>query len=238
MQISSRQSTSLVKATLSIFPAGAGASPLGGGGQTLTFHFNPKEYTIARAAKWDRSNSKAAPTAGPVQWGGAQPRKISGLQIYLDRSYSDSESVVPETDLLLSCCSPTTDSVSQGTPSGPFVVFGWGNTMGFTAIVTQVSIKFTMFRPSGEPYRAVATLSLEEVGDPIPGQNPTSGSLSARRTHTLISGEDLALIAQSEYHKPSLWRSLAIVNGIDDPMRVRAGQRLLVPSKDDAEAEA
>ncbi len=238
MLVSSRQSTGLVKATLSIYSPAAGGSPLGGGAETLSFHFNPKEYTVGKTAKWDRTDNKAAPAAGPVQWGGARPRTISGLQIYLDKSDSDSSNVIQETELLLKCCAPTADSLSQSKPTGPFVVFSWGNTTGFAAIVTSVSVKYMMFRPNGEPYRALATLNLEEVGESVTGQNPTSGGLAARRTHTLVAGEDLALIAHSEYGSPTHWRTLALANGIVDPMRVHSGDRLLVPPRDEVSAGA
>ena len=33
------------------------------------------------------------------------------------------------------------------------------------------------------------------------------------------------------YHQPSHWRDIADANGIDDPLRVRAGRTLVVPDK-------
>ena len=220
----------LVKATLTIFPANNTGSPQGST-KKLTFTFNPKEYTIAKTASWTRTDSKAAPTAGPVQWKGAQPRSINGLQVYLDKSDSESANIVSDAELLLSCCAPTRDSISKGKPSGPFVLFGWGTTVSFTAIISSVSIRYTMFRPSGEPYRAVATVNLEEVGEWVPRQNPTSGGLAVRKTHTVTSGQSLPLVAQSEYQKPALWRAIAQANNIDDPMRVAIGRKLLIPPR-------
>src|SRR5918996_1530918 len=41
--------------------------------------------------------------------------------------------------------------------------------------------------------------------------------------------------AFDEYGKPSLWRGLAAFNGIDDPLRVGIGTRILVPPQGDIE---
>jgi nucleoid-associated protein YgaU len=221
-----------VKAVITIFPANP--SGLASGGTTLTFQFNPKDYTVAKSASWARTTSQAATAAGPVQWSGAGPRTIQGLQIYLDRSEVEDGNILSESELLLSTCVPTSDSVSAGNPCGPYVQFSWGNTTSFVAIVKLVSIHYTMFRPNGDPYRGTATLNLEEVGiDPAP-QNPTSGGVPARRTHTVVAGESLPLIAQMEYRKPALWRDIAAANNIDDPMRVPHGTRLLIPPREEA----
>ena len=227
MLVSTRQSTRLEKATLTILRATA--SPSRSGGKTITFDFNPKEYTVAKEGNWARTDSQVAGEAGPLQWRGGGPRRIAGLEMFLDESSSESGSVLATTEALLGCCSPTPESVAEGKPSGPFVLFGWGNRTSFTAVVTSVSVRYTMFRPNGDPYRAVATLSLEEVDVTTPRQNPTSGGLPARRTHTLVEGETLAHVAHREYRKPALWRAIAESNGVDDPMRVARGLRLLVP---------
>lgn len=237
MLVSTRQSTRLEKATLTILPATSSPS-MGGKGKAVTFDFNPKEYTVSKDASWARTDSQVANEAGPVQWRGPGPRKISGLEVFLDESSSATASVVKTTELLLSCCAPTAESISQGKPTGPFVLFGWGNSTSFTAIVTSVSVRYTMFRPNGDPYRAVATLSLEEVDIKTPRQNPTSGGLPARQTHTVVEGESLALIAQTEYRRPTRWRAIAEANGIDDPLRVPQGFRLLVPPVDEPGAES
>lgn len=220
--------TQLTKATLTVIAASD--NPSSSGGQSLTFQFNPKEYTITKSANWARTNSQAAEEAGPIQWQGAGPKSMS-LDIYLDASDSDSTNVLTQTDLLFSCCAPTSKSTSAKEASGPFVIFGWGNQMSFTAVVKSVSVNFMMFRPNGDPYRARATVQLEEVDVPAPAQNPTSGALEAKRSYVMIEGETLAHLAQREYHDAAAWRAIAEANGIDDPLRVRGGDLILVPAR-------
>jgi nucleoid-associated protein YgaU len=48
--------------------------------------------------------------------------------------------------------------------------------------------------------------------------------------HVAREGDSLAGLAFKEYGDPGLWRVIAEVNRIDDPMRMHAGARLLLPS--------
>src|SRR5207244_13523516 len=64
-------------------------------------------------------------------------------------------------------------------------------------------------------------------------QNPTSGSINARRTHLISDGDTLQSIANEEYGNPNFWRGVAIFNAIDDPLRLTKGDRILLPSTDE-----
>jgi nucleoid-associated protein YgaU len=66
------------------------------------------------------------------------------------------------------------------------------------------------------------------------GQNPTSGSIHARATHLISDGDTLQSIATKEYGNPNFWRGLAVFNDIDDPLRLTSGNRILLPSIDEA----
>ena len=70
---------------------------------------------------------------------------------------------------------------------------------------------------------------LERVLAETPKQNPTSGGPLGNRAHVVSDGDSLASIAYREYDDAALWRGLADLNGIDDPMALRIGQRLIVP---------
>ena len=74
------------------------------------------------------------------------------------------------------------------------------------------------------------TVTLEELAGEAPKQNPTSGGLVPHRVHELVAGDTLAGIAYAEYGNPNLWRAVADLNHIDDPMRLRPGQRLMLPT--------
>jgi len=91
-----------------------------------------------------------------------------------------------------------------------------------------------MFGRAGNPLRATADISLKEAPDPAAKQNPTSGAIQARGTHLISEGDTLQSVAYREYGNPNFWRGLAVFNHIDDPLRLTLGDRILLPSADEA----
>jgi nucleoid-associated protein YgaU len=237
------------KAYLAILPpttdgggARAAASRSGGGGgvpgalDQFTFQFNPNEYSITKTATWKRNpDAGSAETAIP-EFLGSEPRKFT-VKYLIDASETGTD-LKAQLDLLFSCCTPTDESRSQNKPKPPFVLFGWGKTTSFTACVTSVTAEYKMFSPEGTCIRASGSLTLEEIPTQQRGQNPTSGGLAARRTHTVVAGDSLTSIAYREYGRPDMWRALAEANGVDDPPRLQVGRRLMVPPADDLQPPA
>lgn len=218
----------LEKAYLTVNPVSADGTSAGGP-TTLTFAFNPTEYRVAKSASWMRTHARSAQQAGPLQWRGAAPSRLT-MTLFLDESDSASGSVLDDVETLLSCCAPTAESLQREQPSAPHVTFGWGTTTSFTAVVHEVDVTFTLFRNDGRPCRANATVTLEQVDLPPVRQNPTSGAESVVRTHTVVAGDRLPLLAYRMYGDPALWRLLADANHLDDPLTLRAGDTLLVPA--------
>jgi nucleoid-associated protein YgaU len=211
---------------------GSGKDALGAERGAVDFHFNPKELSVTKSAKWERKPARNASTAGPVEFAGAEPSKLT-VEMFFDEAETRDGSVVGNVEMLLSCCIPTKESLGQKKACPPLVVFQWGHVVGFPAFVTQVSAKYTLFGADGTPLRATCSVSLEELAGDLGGQNPTSGSLSVRRHHTVVDGDSLASLATREYGDPTMWRALARYNDIDDPMRLRPGTELLVPAPED-----
>ena len=104
----------------------------------------------------------------------------------------------------------------------------------FDAYVSSVSVRYTMFRHDGTPYRATATVTLTEHSVLPARQNPTSGTLVRHAIHTTVAGDSLASIAYHRYGKPSYWRAIADANAIDDPLRVPTGLALIIPPVEEA----
>src|SRR5690554_5669110 len=200
--------------------------------QRVSFQFNPKELTIAKTAKWARSTGTGNTRSGPPQYQGPEPSKLS-LEMFLDASDTQNDSVVKTVELLLGCCVPTSSSHDQKRDSPPWAVFRWGGITGFLSYISSVSVKYTLFTASGVPIRAVVTVVLEELAGQPPGQNPTSGGLVPRRVHVMAEGDTLPTLAYREYGRPSLWRALAEANGIDDPFRIRRGRSVLLPAAEE-----
>ncbi|BCW71121.1 peptidase M23 [Arthrobacter sp. NicSoilB8] len=195
----------------------------------IDFQFNPKELTLGKAASWTRHTAKGNKKAGPPQYNGPMPSKLS-LEMFFDASAKQDDAVVKRVEKLFSCCTPTPASLKQNKGSPPWVLFRWGQLTGSLSYIASVQVKYTLFTAAGVPVRATCTVALEEIAGDPPKQNPTSGGLVPRRVHVLIEGETLAGIAYNEYGNASLWRAVAAANRIDDPMRLRSGTSVLLPA--------
>lgn len=228
--------TKLEKAYLSLKDAAAGsptgAAGAGAGTRLIEFRFNPEQYSITKTAKWTSDSQKRAEEAPPPQFEGTEARTMD-LSILLDETESGN-SVQSDVEKLFDCCTPSAQSIDNNQPRPPYVVFAWGTYFSFTAYITSVTAKYTLFRPTGMPIRAECTLKLTEVPEARPRQNPTSGSLEAQRVYTVSTGDTLASVAFREYADAALWRALALANDIDDPMRLPPGTSLLIPPYADA----
>lgn len=99
-------------------------------------------------------------------------------------------------------------------------------------VLQKVDIEFNRFTDQGRPVRATATLSckMKVSREPVKGQNPTSGGLPDRSGFRVTEGQSIQGIARQRYGDPDRWRDVAEVNGIDDPLRIRPGDLLYLPS--------
>lgn len=202
----------------------------------LLFDFNPTEYTISKSATWNRPQMKGGKQTGKPEFAGANAQTIQ-MELLFDQHLSGDRGVSAAVSTLIDWVKPTEDSVKKKKPQPPIVVFEWGDNPAVTSFrgyVKQVQAKFLLFDGDGNPLRATANVTLEEVPIPAKKQNPTSGAVHGRRTHLVVDGDSLTSIAWREYEDPRLWRGLADFNGIDDPLRVRPGTTLILPTADEA----
>jgi nucleoid-associated protein YgaU len=63
-------------------------------------------------------------------------------------------------------------------------------------------------------------------------QNPTSGTPRPHRVHRVQPGETLDRISAQHYGDSNRWRTLAMANGIEDPLALRPGSLLAIPRLD------
>jgi hypothetical protein len=121
----------------------------------------------------------------------------------------------------------------------PTVQFLWGTYLSFKAIIDTMTTTFTLFLDDGTPVRASVDVLFKQIEDEnaFPNQNPTSGGRTGERVYRLGPRETLDQIAYARFGDTSLWRALAVFNGIDDPLRLQAGDPILLPaSADDLKA--
>jgi nucleoid-associated protein YgaU len=196
--------------------------------------FNPTEYSLTRSNAVQR-NLSANQVAGTPQYSGSGPISLA-MQLFFDDFAAAKGDVTPNITKLLTWTVPKDPKKANARP--PKVGFDWGNKQlsEFWGYITSIRINYTVFRMDGTPVQAKVDLTIEEVQPPQdpPLTNPTSHAINSNRIRTLTEGETLQGLAYSELGNPTLWRAIAELNAIDDPMAVHAGQSLVMPTKADA----
>ncbi|HTI28304.1 MAG TPA: LysM peptidoglycan-binding domain-containing protein [Kutzneria sp.] len=229
-------STSLARARLLIRepPPTVGAQPGATIGR-ITFQFNPNRLSLNKNTEWRRTPARTAKASAMPEFVGSGPRTLS-LEMFLDATAEHDDSVERQVERLMDACVPTPKSLSANKPASPWVRFDWGTarTTSFDGVLSSLQITYTLFDVDGKPLRATCALSISEASIDEPGQNPTSGSREATRTHQVVAGDSLEQIAWREYGDATAWRVIAAANDIDDPMTIAPGRELLVPATSEA----
>jgi hypothetical protein len=195
----------------------------------MSFMFNPTEYRISQSIRLENSLDKTEP-GGTSEYMGTSMMTVS-MQLFFDDFASAKGDVTPKINKLLQWQQP------DGENPPPFVKFDWGNKAqlgDFQGVITSLNINYTVFAKDGTPLQAKVDLTLEGPSKIKPGANPTSHAVDMRRVHTVVEGETIQSVAYAELGDPNYWRAIADVNGIDDPLRVRPGAALVIPSVADA----
>ncbi|MEC4017975.1 CIS tube protein [Streptomyces sp. H27-D2] len=222
------------RAALDLYaPPSNGGSDPGPWLDEIEFQFNPAELALVKGASWARHNVRSAPRAAMPEFTGSQPRVLA-MTLLLDGSDQRGRSVDARVKKLLDCCVPTEYSIDAERPSPPWIRFRWGDfsSVSFLACLRKIQVTYTLFSPQGSPKRAVCEITLEEIGGATKGQNPTSGSPTSRRAHTVVAGDSLASIAYQELGSAQSWRAVAELNGLRDPWRLSPGRQVLLPGRE------
>lgn len=228
----------------------------------VVFQYNPAAITIAHSAPVTPSTAKRhtndkdngqGQDAGGAKTGGTTPVMVSandpesmaranGFTTIAVRALTFSgqfngRSVAQTCMQLLKWthfAKPQGTTQSTVNDALPRLKFVWGDDQIYLVQLTQVTINYTRFSATGKPVRAVVDLTLNSIPD-IPGPtNPSSGGLEGRRSHLLTGAETLPALATQYYGGPGRWREIAAANGFEDPLRVRPGTRVYLPSEHEA----
>ena len=122
------------------------------------------------------------------------------VQLFFD-TYENKDDVRKHTDKIADLMAVKIKEEGKGKKlRPPYDQVPLGPNWTFKAVITQMNQNFNLFQQNGTPVRATVDLTLQEVEDDKakPGQNPTSGGDSGRRTHVVAAGETLDLIASQE----------------------------------------
>ncbi|MEM8863132.1 MAG: hypothetical protein AAGD96_32885 [Chloroflexota bacterium] len=205
--------------------------------------FNPKSYKIKKSSSFigkglddDKNFAKQGEKTT------SKPRELPLKEIWFDSSEpalgQPFHDVSKDVDKLIEIAETTAakyeanfQMADTAKAPPPKIAFMWGR-FRFLGVITSVKVKYTHFSPNGIPLRAKVGLKLKEFRHcrVYPAQNPTSGSDKIDRLWQVQQGERLDFIAAEVYDDATRWRMLAHHNGIDDPLTIRPGDWLKIPS--------
>ncbi len=203
----------------------------------IPVYFNPTEYSISKSNEWkyDKVKGNSLPEA---QFGGGNPRELS-LNLMLDASLLGKDAHVRGLTNDLFKMMEVKEGQKAGDPGAvpPFVTFTWGKETTFKAVCTQLTVAFKLFRPNGDPIRADVKMTLKQAAPASTasstganlGTNPTTRANAGHGVHMVKDGDTLPSIAYQAYGDATVWRAIADVNGIENPLHLRRGRPLSLP---------
>lgn len=194
--------------------------------------FNPTEYTFTKTNSWQpaRVMGQNLPIA-QFLGGGAWTLTMS---LFFD-SYGDDDPADirdhTEKVVKLMKIDPKLKDPKNKEGRPPRVLFRWGQSWSFKAVISSITQRFTLFLPNGTPVRATLDVTFQQVEEDgtYPKTNPTSYA-EVQKVHVVVPGETIDAIAFEEYGDSALWKLIADHNELDDPLRLRPGQRLAIPA--------
>ena len=199
--------------------------------EEFAFQYNPNEVEITRKVNYAQANEGGYDVPQRQFSGGM--RSMSFKEVIFDTAETR-ESVwtkyIQKFERLV--------HLDEELHRPPHVMLVWGKFLengqgglgspqvmdSFLCDVTELKVKYTMFLEDGTPVRARMNLTLEDAENKAEKKSPDFA-----KVYVVRRGDTLQHIAFREYSDSGEWRRIARTNGIDDPLRVKPGTRLLIP---------
>jgi len=184
-----------------------------------------------------KTNTKNPFTAGGLMGGLSAGGGLLGwaagaLGISDSLGFGKPRTVMDDLKKLVTLCEAYSSGLFSSAESPPLVMLLWGQFASPLMYITNLEADITRFAADGTPTKAVGSLELRQFPSYSSGTNPTSGGLAPEMAEVVLQGDTLAHLAYRTYQSPMSWRDIAEHNGVDDPMRIPAGRRMLMPSPD------
>ena len=137
---------------------------------TVSAQFNPRELQLDRAIAWGKHANVGEEIGQQMEFTGQEGRMLT-LELLFDASEdqnsTDIAGQIEQLEKLAVSRQPFGTAAVKRRPH--HCVVTWGALASrsansyFKCVITGLAVKYTMFKPNGEPLRAVATLKLQEA---------------------------------------------------------------------------
>jgi hypothetical protein len=192
--------------------------------------FNPTTYSITSSVTWTPQGSRKL-NAPPLTYGGGAGRILT-LDLFYDVTEpidgNRIDDVRQETNKIVALARKEPPPLDRP----PTVAVEWGKAplggsdFPFFGVISGLSQNFALFKEDGTPVRANLNVSFTEFIDPEIDQRKLDPEFTTR---IVKRGDTLSGIAAEMYGDPALWRTIALANRLEDPLRLGIGQPLQIP---------
>lgn len=206
--------------------------------------FNPKEISFTKSVSYGNAAASTSVDGGSSDGGDTQSAEEDfpkaqfsagnaieiALELLFDEYENPSGDVRPKIANLMKFVhihkEGFTDEDGKTQKRPPYVQLKWGGEEdvlfdgGFNGVVTSVETKYTMFRPSGIPCRAVATVKIRQ----------TKEITISSSGDTQLKTQSFGSFKELQNANKDNWRDICIMNGISDPENdFPSGEDLVLP---------
>jgi len=182
--------------------------------------FNPTEYSLEKGNEFANVNIPGleSPLLQFVRGG----LGTLSMDLFFD-SYEEGKDVRTYTDKVTNLL-----RIEKELHAPPIVRFVWAK-LNFTAVISRITQKFTMFLGDGIPVRASLSVTFSEYATEFSQKEKVLNSRDRTKHYVLKEGDSLWSIAEKEYGEPDQWRAIATANGIVNPRVTRPGEEIIIP---------
>mgnify|MGYP001254030004 CR=1 FL=1 len=217
------------------------------GGKEFEVLYNPESYVQSRMVHYAQASGIATNTP-VVQFAGGSMEQLS-FRLFFDSMSAGGEvgggtgerlkftgnSLLPSLAKSLDVREYTNKvyrlmEIDPDKHVPPLVKLKW-SSLQFTGHLITCTQSFVRFNEMGMPVRAWLDCMFEEFIAPAKANLPRPvQSPDTTKYRTVCQGDTLWAFSAREYGQPEQWRAIADANGLDNPRRLRSGERLVVPA--------
>jgi hypothetical protein len=192
-------------------------------GEALGISFNPTEYEIGKINSYPEAAIPGLESP-PIQFGRGGVRTLS-FELLIDTYAYEGGMDIRSRYITGLESLMEVDGAFHAPP--PCKVL-WGS-LEFIGVLECMRKKYILFKEDGTPVRARINLLFKEYA-PIDIQlaKAPRNSPDKHKIHILQEGDSLWHLAYREYGDPRQWRFIAKSNGIDNPLDMTIGKKIVL----------
>lgn len=112
----------------------------------------------------------------------------------------------------------------------PHLKLAWGNSFLFKCRLTELSIKYKLFSPDGQPLRAVAKATFKQsIEEERRAAQENNSSPDLTHIRTVKAGDNLPLMCHRIYGEAGRYLQVAEANGLSNFRELKPGMEIFFP---------